>query len=59
MDPNETVRLIIRAYARGDERGVRELVSDLSGWLGRGGFKPRNIMDLPAPVREQLRIVGV
>jgi len=40
MDPNECLRLLIAAIARGDAEQANEHRENLITWISRGGFQP-------------------
>lgn len=40
MDPNECLRLLVAAIARGDKDETKQYREHLLKWLNRGGFEP-------------------
>lgn len=41
MDPNETLKTILRAFEEGDCVDALEAMANLDDWLDRGGAMPR------------------
>jgi hypothetical protein len=54
VDPDETVRSIISAFARRDRAAARRHKADLVLWLKRGGFMPSNWQSLHPATRRSL-----
>lgn len=57
MDPNECLRLLIAATARGDAEEASEHRDNLVTWIKRGGFEPEwgHHLELKRAVLERAR----
>lgn len=51
MDPNATLDMLLAAIADGDFETAREHDENLSNWLGRGGFLPRELESISDHIR--------
>lgn len=50
MDPDACMERLIRALERRDFSEARWALSDLTGWLDKGGFPPRE-SSIPVPAK--------